>query len=170
MKTEDFRIADITNDSIVDGPGLRLTVFFQGCPHDCPGCHNPQTHDPNGGNVCTLSDIEAAIDKNPLLSGVTLSGGEPFLQAGAAAQVARLAHEKGLDVITYTGFTAQELESKRASEPEAQALFLQSDYIIEGRFIQSQRTLEKRFRGSKNQRIIDVAATKKANETIFCEL
>ena len=91
-------IAGLVNDSIVDGPGFRFAVFTQGCPHDCPGCHNPQTHDFAGGQDADTDDIIAQFRKNPLLDGITLTGGDPFCQPEPCAALARAAHESGLNV------------------------------------------------------------------------
>ncbi|GHV10319.1 hypothetical protein FACS1894217_15740 [Clostridia bacterium] len=103
------RVAGIVDDSIVDGPGLRLTIFFQGCDKRCAGCHNPHTHALDGGSLMTLEEVCARIDRNPLLDGVTLSGGEPFLQQDAAIAIADYAHGKGLNVWCYTGNTVESL-------------------------------------------------------------
>ena len=96
-------LSGVTGDSIVDGPGLRLTIFTQGCLHHCPGCHNPQTHDPEGGSWADTEDILAAAAENPLLDGITLSGGDPFLQPVPCLALAEGAHKIGLNVWTYTG-------------------------------------------------------------------
>ena len=104
-----LRIAGTVGDSIVDGPGLRLTVFTQGCPHHCPGCHNPQTHDFSGGYDATVEELFAQYRENPLLRGVTLSGGEPFCQPAPLAELARLVHGAGGDVFCYTGYTYEQL-------------------------------------------------------------
>ena len=101
----EIRIAGTENDSIVDGPGFRFTIFTQGCPHNCPGCHNPQTHDFNGGNVVDTDELFQKILANPLLDGVTFSGGEPFCQAASLCDLGKRIKEHGLDIITYTGFT-----------------------------------------------------------------
>lgn len=100
-----IRIAGITQDSIVDGPGLRLAVFVQGCPHNCHGCHNPETHDFAGGRLIDTDEIIAMMDGNPLLSGITLTGGEPFCQPDACIELAKAARERGLSVWIYTGYT-----------------------------------------------------------------
>ena len=105
-----MRIANLISDSIVDGPGLRLTVFTQGCPHRCPGCQNPETHDPSGGREVSVAELAAELDKNPLLQGLTLSGGDPFFQAEECAALAREAKARGLDVWTYTGYTYEALQ------------------------------------------------------------
>ena len=152
-----LRIAGIANDSIVDGPGLRLTVFTQGCPHHCPGCHNPQTHDFAGGNEDDTETIIAKIKKNPLLDGVTLSGGEPFCQPEACAEIARAARAQGLNVWSYSGYTFEELV-ERGTEAQ-KALLRELDVLVDGRFEHEKRSLECRFRGSSNQRLIDVPAS-----------
>ena len=103
-----LRIAGTVNDSIVDGPGIRFTIFTQGCPHHCEGCHNPQTHDFNGGEIVEADEIIEKIKKNPLLDGVTFSGGEPFCQAETLADIGKEIKSLGLNVITYTGYTFDE--------------------------------------------------------------
>ncbi|GHU96088.1 anaerobic ribonucleoside-triphosphate reductase activating protein [Clostridia bacterium] len=144
-----MRIAGIVDDSIVDGEGLRLAIFFQGCEHRCVGCHNPETHDLDGGYEITFDEIKARIDGNPLLDGVTLSGGEPFLQEGAAIAVAAYARSKGLNVWCYTGYTIEQLTNRELLE--------HIDVLVDGPFILEQRSLELDFRGSLNQRLIRFA-------------
>lgn len=104
-----MRIANTVNDSIVDGHGLRFTIFTQGCPHHCPGCHNPDTHDPAGGREVSLEELMAEMGRNPLIEGVTLSGGEPFAQAADCAALAQAAHARGLNVWTYSGYLFEHL-------------------------------------------------------------
>ena len=99
----EIRIAGLVANSIVDGPGVRYAVFTQGCFHNCAGCHNPHTHDPQGGTTADTADIIAAITRDPLLAGVTFSGGEPFLQPRPLAAIA--AAVKPLHIMTYTGYT-----------------------------------------------------------------
>ncbi len=161
-----IRIADIINDSIVDGPGLRLTVFVQGCPHKCRGCHNPGTHSLDGGKIMDTDEIAEIIKKNILLDGVTFSGGEPFLQSEALAKLAQDVKKMGLNVITYTGFLFEDLIKDKSKMP----LLLASDYIIDGRFEQDKKSLELNFRGSSNQRIIDVKKSIAENKAIQTEL
>lgn len=151
-----MRIAGIVDDSIVDGPGLRLTVFTQGCIHNCPGCHNPESHDPNGGTEKSVADILEMIDDNPLLDGVTLSGGDPFLQPGPCAQLARAVHERSLNIWTYSGWTYEALLERAKAEPDVLALLQETDVLVDGPFIIAQRSLDVKWRGSKNQRLIDV--------------
>ena len=149
-----IRIAGVTNDSIVDGPGFRLAVFTQGCPHHCPGCHNPETHDPRGGHDAHTQEIIAAMEKNPLLAGVTLTGGEPLMQPQACLEIARAAHAAGKNVWCYTGFTFEAL--LREGDADRLALLREIDVLVDGPFLLAQRSLDVRFRGSRNQRLVDV--------------
>lgn len=160
-----IRIAGTVNDSIVDGPGLRFSVFTQGCPHHCPGCHNPETHDPMGGREADTGEIIAKMKKNPLLSGLTLSGGDPMMQPAACAEIAKAAHASGLNVWTYTGYTLEKLMEE--NDPDRMELLRQSDVLVDGPFILAQRSLELDFCGSKNQRLIDVAASLKAGSIVI---
>ncbi len=160
-------ISGVTGDSIVDGPGLRLTIFTQGCPHHCPGCHNPQTHDPDGGFWCETEDILAAMAENPLLDGITLSGGEPFLQPLACLILAKGAHRLGLNVWAYTGYTWEELLAE--DDPERMALLGEVDVLMDGPFLLAERSLELRFRGSRNQCAIDVKRSLEAGEVVLWE-
>lgn len=149
-----MRIAGTVQDSIVDGPGFRFTVFTQGCSHHCPGCHNPQTHDPSGGTEHTVEELLERMRSNPLTDGLTLSGGEPFEQPEECLLLARGAHESGLNVWSYTGYL---FEFLRDQGTEAQkALLRELDVLVDGPFLLEQRTLSLPWRGSRNQRVIDV--------------
>lgn len=160
-------LSGVTGDSIVDGPGLRLTIFTQGCPHHCPGCHNPQTHDPAGGSWGDTDDILAAAAENPLLDGITLSGGEPFLQPAECLELAKGAHGLGLNVWAYTGYTLEELLAE--NDPARIALLHEIDVLVDGRFLLAERSLELRFRGSRNQRLIDMKKTLEMGEVALWE-
>ncbi|MHC1787197.1 MAG: anaerobic ribonucleoside-triphosphate reductase activating protein [Christensenellales bacterium] len=153
-----FRLSGIANDSIVDGPGLRLTVFFQGCPYGCPGCHNPQTHDPLGGREADTAEIIALMDRNPLLDGLTLSGGEPLMQPAAALALAEAAKGRGLTVWLYSGSTYEEIKGRR--DADVGALLALCDVLVDGPFVLREKSLELLFRGSRNQRLIDLARTR----------
>ena len=148
-----IRIAGLVPESFVDGDGIRFAIFMQGCRRNCEGCHNPETHDLNGGRLIDTSEIISAIKKNPLLDGITLTGGEPLLQIDAADELARAAKNFGMTVWCYTGYTFENLP------PEAEPLLENVDVLIDGEFIESQRDLELQFCGSSNQRIIDVKKT-----------
>lgn len=151
-----LRIAGIEEESIVDGPGIRLVVFTQGCSHKCKGCHNPKTHNYAGGYDMDINDIINMVKSNPLLDGITISGGEPFEQALYASQLAKKVKELGLNVITYTGYTFEEIMSNLINNDGYRELLLETDILIDGRFEITQRDLTLPFRGSSNQRIIDV--------------
>lgn len=153
-----IRIAGTVNDSIVDGPGLRFTIFTQGCSHHCPGCHNPQTHDFDAGTESDTGEIISRFRRNPLLDGITLSGGEPFCQSSACLELAKAAHAIGLNVWAYSGYTFEELISGKAEWKE---LLAEVDVLVDGPFLLEKRTLECRFRGSSNQRLVDVKASMK---------
>lgn len=150
----DIRINGIMNDSIVDGPGLRLAVFVQGCSHACPGCHNPETHDPLGGTLRDTEEIIAMLKANPLLDGLTLSGGEPFQQPEPCLVLARAAREMGLSVWAYSGYTFDVLSRKE--DPAIRDLLSLCHVLVDGPFVLDQRSLELDFRGSRNQRLVDV--------------
>jgi anaerobic ribonucleoside-triphosphate reductase activating protein len=160
-----IRIAGIVPESIVDGPGFRYTVFTQGCFHDCPGCHNPATHDINGGREMSVERIVEEMGKNRLIDGLTLSGGEPFLQVEPCLELAKAAHALGLNVWAYSGYTFEEL----MADLEKSRLLAECDVLVDGPFILAQRTLERRFRGSKNQRVIDVKQTLAQGEIVLAE-
>ena len=163
--TMNIRIAGTVNDSIVDGPGLRFTVFTQGCPHHCPGCHNPETHDPAGGRDADTEEIIRQMLVNPLLSGVTLSGGDPMEQPLPCAEIARAAHQNMLNVWTYTGYTLDAL--LKQNDPDRLALLQETDVLVDGPFLQQERSLELRYCGSRNQRLIDVKASLAAGQVIL---
>lgn len=156
----DIQINGIMNDSIVDGPGLRLAVFVQGCPNHCPGCHNPETFDPRGGRRMQTEEIIQMLRDNPLLDGLTLSGGEPFEQPEACLVLAEAAKEMGLNVWIYSGYTYEALKKKE--NPAIQGLLALCDVLVDGPFVLAERSLELDFRGSKNQRLIDLKKTREA--------
>lgn len=167
----DIRIAGTVNDSIVDGNGIRFTIFTQGCPHQCKGCHNPQTHDFNGGEIVSEDELLDKIKANPLLDGVTFSGGEPFCQAAALASLGRKIHSMGgLDIVTYTGYTFEELTSGFDKHPEWKELLEETDILIDGRFEESLKSYDIRFRGSTNQRYLDAKESLKQNIPIDARL
>ena len=160
-----MRIANMVSDSIVDGPGLRFTVFVQGCPHHCPDCHNPETHDLSGGQEWSVSDLARTMLQNPLTSGLTLSGGEPFLQAEGCAALAKLAHEGGLSVWTYTGFLYEDL--LQTGDPDTLALLSETDVLVDGPFLRTHKSYDLLFRGSTNQRLIHVPSSRAAGRIVL---
>ena len=162
------RVAGRIAESIVDGPGLRYVLFTQGCPHRCPGCHNPQTHDFEGGYVVDTDGLLEEMRQDPLLKGVTFSGGEPFCQPAPLAELARKIHESGLDVTVYTGYTYEQLLEQH--NPDTDALLQQADVLIDGRYEQDKRDLTLHFRGSSNQRVIDLNRTRAEGRVVVEQL
>ena len=149
-----MRIYGLQQDSIVDGPGFRFACFVQGCPHGCPGCHNPDSHDPAGGQEMSVEEVARQLLKNPLTDGLTLSGGEPFAQAEDCLALAKIAHGHGLNVWSYSGWTFEYLRDQ--GTPEQKALLAELDVLVDGPFLLSERTLALPWRGSRNQRVVDV--------------
>ncbi|MBU5437357.1 anaerobic ribonucleoside-triphosphate reductase activating protein [Tissierella sp. MSJ-40] len=167
---EHIRIAGIEEESIVDGPGIRLVVFTQGCKHNCKGCHNPESHSLDGGNNMSIEDIVEKIKENPLLSGVTISGGEPFLQAKTCAILANKVKEMGLNTMTYTGYTFEEIIERIDINKGWRELLYETDILVDGRFDINKKSLLLKFKGSKNQRIINVAESLNNNEIVLAEI
>lgn len=168
-ETAAIRIAGVVRESIVDGPGIRFVVFCQGCPHHCPGCHNAVTHDFDGGYDCSVEKILAAIDANPLLDGVTFSGGEPACQPEGFLVLAKAVKERGLDIVMYSGYTYEELLLMAEGDGALDALLQLVDVLVDGRYEADRRDLTLLFRGSRNQRAIDLAKTRQAGEIVTAE-
>lgn len=164
----ELRIAGTANDSIVDGPGIRFTVFTQGCPHHCEGCHNPQTHDFSGGEAVDTDELLEKIKANPLLDGVTFSGGEPFCQAQALASLGSEIKKLGLDIVTYTGYDFEELYENRDKNGWGELLAV-TDFLIDGRFELAKKDWTSRFRGSSNQRYLDCQASLSSGKSVETE-
>ena len=150
--SDEIRISGIVEESIVDGPGLRYVLFTQGCPHHCKGCHNPTTHPFDGGRMVSPDWVFADVRKNPIVRGVTFSGGEPFVQSGKLAPLAERLRAAGYNLTSYTGYLYEELLADSRHMP----LLRQLDILVDGPFILEEKSLIIRFRGSRNQRIIDV--------------
>ncbi len=159
-----IRIAGYIPESTVDGEGVRLAIFTQGCPHRCNGCQNPQTWDYGGGRVADTKDFDRLM-ANPLLSGITLTGGEPFLQQEACIKLADMAHRRGLNVWCYTGYEFETL--RLAVNYREDRLIEHIDILVDGRFELSKRSLNLLFRGSSNQRIIDVKKSLSGKEVVL---
>ncbi len=157
-------LAGFVGDSIVDGPGLRCSIFVQGCPHACPGCHNPSTWLFSGGMETTVEELYARIRRYPLCRGVTFSGGEPFCQAAPLAALAGLLRADGYELAAFTGYTFEELLAGDAAQKQ---LLSQLDVLIDGRYLDAQRSLSLRFRGSENQRILNLPASLAASAPVW---
>ena len=154
LKDIRLRVAGVIEESIVDGPGLRFVLFLQGCRLHCEGCQNPQTWDFEGGTLVPGDEVLARIKADPLVHGVTFSGGEPFEQAEALLPLALALMEQGYHLMAYTGYTLEQLLQK----PACRALLECLDLLVDGPFIEAQKSLDLRFRGSCNQRILNIPA------------
>lgn len=143
-----MRVSDIIPESSTDGPGLRWVVFVQGCEHHCPGCHNPQTWDKNGGFEISPAELVARFrsEATSITRGITITGGEPFLQADALVPLAKYARVCGYDLWIYTGFCYEEIRRT--------TLARLADVIVDGPYIETERTLDVPFIGSRNQRLV----------------
>lgn len=159
-----LRVNDFISDSIVDGFGLRFVVFTQGCNLRCPGCHNPGTHALDAGYLIELSEIRKKWKRNPLLHGITISGGEPFLQPKPILELIKMAHADGLNVNIYSGNTYETLKSKGC--PYINEILKHADILIDGPFIQQLKNFNLLWRGSSNQRIIDLKKTNEVQELV----
>ena len=158
-----INVAGIVGESIVDGPGIRMTVFCQGCPHHCPGCQNPETWAFEERTLMEPQEILEMVKKNPMIHGVTLSGGEPFAQPEAFAELAKLLHENGYEVAAYTGYTFEQLYNGTEGQRE---LLENIDILVDGPFLLEERSLDVLFRGSRNQRIINVPLSLESKSAI----
>ena len=156
-------LSGIVSDSIVDGPGIRVSIFSQGCPHHCEGCHNPETWGFGSGTDMDEETIMEIVRSNPLCRGVTFSGGEPFAQAAGFAKLARLLRTAGKEVASYSGYT---FEALLEGTDDQRALLEAIDVLIDGPFLQAEKTLEIPFRGSRNQRILDVQKSLTAGKAV----
>lgn len=145
-----LRVLDIVDGTTVDGVGLRTSIYFAGCPHHCEGCHNPQSWDAGGGYEISIDDLVSRVVENEL--DVTFSGGDPLLQIVPLTELARRIKETGKNIWCYTGYTFENI----ISSPSLSSILQYVDVIVDGRFIQSQRNISLHFRGSENQRVIDV--------------
>lgn len=165
----ELRLSGIVSESVVDGTGIRMTIFTQGCKHNCEGCHNPETHDVDGGEATDLKYILGELDKDPLLDGVTLSGGEPFLQAAALAALCREVHKRKLNVWCYSGYTYEQLCRLAETDVGVKSLLDNIDVLVDGKFVLAQRNLQLKFRGSDNQRVLDMTKTRAAGKAVWLQ-
>ena len=159
--------ADLQEDSIVDGPGLRTVIWTQGCRHHCKGCQNPQTWSFKDGGLVPIKDVLDAIDELEYQDGITFSGGDPMYQPEACNIIAKYCKEKGYNIWVYTGFTYEELIAKSQKEPIYMEFLNNIDVLVDGRFILEERDLSLLFRGSRNQRLIDIPKTLKEKRIIL---
>ena len=164
-----LRLFGVADDSIVDGPGIRFTIFVQGCSHRCAGCQNPQALDPAGGQKASVAALWQRICANRLLSGITLSGGEPFEQPGPLLELAQLARAHSLNVWAYSGYRYEQLLAGKPSAA-ARELLLAWDVLVDGPYVADLASWSLKWRGSANQRVIDVAASLQSGQIVQLEL
>ena len=155
MDGDKLRIAGVQKESIVDGPGIRYVVFTQGCPHKCKGCHNPQTHDFNGGKDISIDELVSDIKKNPMIKGVTISGGEPFFQAKQVSKLIDNLQDKNYDYMVYTGYQYENLVQNANANNGYMDLLSRTDILMDGKFVEELKNENTIFRGSTNQRAIE---------------
>ena len=161
--------SSIQTDSIVDGEGIRAVIWMQGCSHNCPCCHNPSTHDFKGGFLVDIEDIKKDLDNLSGIDGITLSGGDPMFQIDASLEIAKYAKKLGLNVWCYTGYTFEQLLTIMKKNKKLIKLLENIDVLIDGRFEIDKLSYDVAFRGSKNQRILDVSSSLKMNEPVEIE-
>lgn len=166
----EIRIAGTVSESIVDGPGIRYVVFTQGCPHRCEGCQNPETHDFSGGKTVDTDELYTRCVDDPLHDGVTFSGGEPFCQAEALYELGAKLKKHGLHLMCYSGWTFEELLKKAEDEEFVKKLLSITDILADGKFMPEKRSLSLKFRGSENQRLIDVQQSLKKGCAVLEDL
>lgn len=159
--------ADFTSDSIVDGPGLRTVIWTQGCSHNCPNCQNPQTHDFNGGGLIPIDAVLEELDKLENQNGITFSGGDPMFQPLACSLIAKHLKKKKYNIWVYTGFTYENLIKMSQKEPSIKEFLDCIDVLVDGKFIEEEKDLNLLFRGSKNQRLIDIPKTIIENKIVL---
>lgn len=158
-----LRIAGITKESVVDGPGIRLVIYAQGCPHRCPGCHNFDTHVSDGGIETTVTELAKMLKQAKLIRGFTFSGGEPLIQPQAFARLAEIIKAAGYDLVVYSGYRFEEIREMAAVNKYISTLLKHTDILVDGPYIAELRDLRLAFRGSANQRLIDVPKSIAAN-------
>lgn len=159
--------AELQPDSIVDGEGIRTVIWTQGCSHNCEGCHNPITHDFKGGFLKDLEELKEEISSLEMQDGITLSGGDPFFQVDAVYEIAKYCQKQGLNVWCYTGFTFEHLLEMSSKNPKILSLLSEIDVLVDGKFVLSLKSYDCLFRGSTNQRLIDVKESLKCNKVVL---
>ena len=158
-----IRLANpLQRDSVVDGPGIRMVIWTQGCPHHCPFCHNPETHSFKGGNLVLVDDLVEEIKNSELQDGITFSGGDPMMQPIPCTYIAKKCKELGLNIWCYTGFLFEELLDK----PDCLEFLKYIDVLVDCKFDNNSKSYSAIFRGSKNQRILNVKSSLKKKKAV----
>ena len=163
------RLAGIAYESLVNGPGMRRVFFAQGCKHNCEGCFNPETHDFSGGEEKNMDDLIKDVLKNKMIKGITFSGGDPIEQAGKFSYMAKAFKDSGLNIWCYTGYIFEELLRKRKEDKGIEELLNNVDVLVDGRFEINNKKDGLRFKGSMNQRIINVEESLNSGNIVTLE-
>lgn len=161
--------SEIQTDSIVDGEGIRTVIWIQGCSHNCKGCHNPETHSFDDGFLVDVEDIKKEILEVKNQDGITLSGGDPILQAEPVLEIARFCKKNNLNVWCYTGFTFEQLLKISAQNETVKELLKNIDVLVDGKFILEEKSLNLYFKGSRNQRVLDLPKSLEQGKAIEIE-
>lgn len=163
-----IRLAGIVEESIVDGPGIRIAIFMQGCLHQCYKCHNPLTWDLNGGKLYTFDQIKSVIASNHFTDGVTITGGDPFYQVDQLEYLLKMIKDEfNLNIIVYTGFLYEEIIEKAQKDKRYMNILKHIDILVDGPYIDEKRDLSLLHRGSSNQRVIDVNLSLNNNDVVL---
>ena len=163
---KNIRLSGIAYESLVNGPGMRRVFFSQGCKHNCKGCFNPDTHDFNGGEDRNMDDLIKDVIENPILRGVTFSGGDPWEQADKFAYMAKAFKEHRLSVWSYTGYKFEYILEHKNERKGWSELLNNIDVLVDGKFEEDIIEDGLKFRGSSNQRIIDIKESLKQGKVI----
>lgn len=169
LSDDTIRIAGVVKESTVDGPGFRYVIFTQGCPHNCEGCHNPETHDFKGGKLVSISKLVEDINKNPLLKGITISGGEPFMQGKQVYNLISKIDKNKHTVMVYTGFKYEQLLKKANKDNCYLDILRNTDVLIDGKYEKDLMSEKAMFRGSTNQRAIEAKNSVDSGNVILHE-
>lgn len=170
MNNLNVRMAGVIPESLSNGPGLRRVFFTQGCRHNCKGCFNPETHDFNGGTLKNMDLLLEDLFKNPMITGVTFSGGDPLEQANKLIYMAQKIKEKNLNIWSYTGYTFEYLIENSNKDNKWREFLETIDVLVDGKFEKDKSSMNIRFRGSSNQRLIDVKESLKTNKVVLYKL
>ena len=158
---------ELTIDSIVDGEGIRTVVWTQGCIHNCPGCHNPETHSFEKGFLRDVSELCNEIATLEFQDGVTLSGGDPLCQVDACLEIAKFCQNINLNVWCYTGYKMEDLLKRSEKEKKLKELLENIDVLVDSPFILELKSYNVPFRGSSNQRLINSKESIKQNKIVL---
>lgn len=164
-----IRLSGIAYESLVNGPGMRRVFFAQGCRHNCEGCFNPETHDFSGGEEKDMNELIEDVVRNKMIKGITFSGGDPIEQADKFSYMAKAFKNAGLNIWCYTGYTFEKLLDKMKEDDGVRDLLSNIDVLVDGRFEINNKREGLRFRGSSNQRIINIKESLKSGDMVILE-